>query len=308
MRNTFANELTTLAAEDPRLVVLSGDIGNRLFDDFKRVAPDRFYNCGVAEANMTGVAAGLALTGFRPVTYTITPFAVVRCLEQIRVDVCYHCLPVIIAGTGSGLSYAELGPTHHSLDDVAFMRALPGMTVVSPCDQTEVRLALRAALRQDGPVYLRLGKKGEPDLHKTEPDFILGRAITLREGTDICILSSGPITSVALSSAELLARQGVSVRVESVHTIKPLDTALLQELATCYKVVAVLEEHGLIGGLGSAVSEWLADHQIKTLRLLRFGTPDRFMETVGSQEYARELFGLTPEHLAAVMGEALEKI
>ena len=306
MRNTFARELTALAAVDPRLVVLSGDIGNRLFDDYKRVAPERFYNCGVAEANMTGVAAGLALTGFRPVTYTITPFAVVRCLEQIRVDVCYHGLPVIIAGTGSGLSYAELGPTHHSLDDVAFMRALPGMTVVCPCDQTEVRLALRAALQQDGPVYLRLGKKGEPALHKTEPDFCFGKTITLKDGTDSCILSSGPISGVALSCAELLAERGISVRVESVHTIKPLDSGLLEELSARYKVVAVLEEHGLIGGLGSAVAEWLADHHDERMRLLRFGTPDRFMETIGSQEYARALFGLTAEHLAAALGAALE--
>lgn len=308
MRNTFAHELTALAAVDPRLVVLSGDIGNRLFDDFKQVAPDRFYNCGIAEANMTGVAAGLALTGFRPVTYTITPFAVVRCLEQIRIDVCYHGLPVIIAGTGSGLSYAELGPTHHSLDDVAFMRALPGMTVVCPCDQIEVRLALRAALQQNGPVYLRLGKKGEPDLHKAEPDFCFGRAITLRQGSDICILSSGPISSVALSCADLLAQQGISVRVESVHTIKPLDTCLLQELSVRYPVVAVLEEHGLIGGLGSAVADWMADQRCDAFRLLRFGTPDRFMETVGSQEYARSLFGLTPEHLASTLRTALENV
>ena len=308
MRNTFAHELTALAAEDHRLVVLSGDIGNRLFDDFKRVAPQRFYNCGVAEANMTGVAAGLALTGFRPVTYTITPFAVVRCLEQIRVDVCYHGLPVVIAGTGSGLSYAELGPTHHSLDDVAFMRALPGMTVVCPCDQWEVRLALRAALQQNGPVYLRLGKKGEPALHKTEPDFCFGKAITLKAGTDTCILSSGPITGVALACAEILSEQAISVRVESVHTIKPLDTGLLEEISSSYKVVAVLEEHGLIGGLGSAVSEWLADHYNEKIRLLRFGTPDRFMETIGSQEYARSLFGLTAEHLATALGAALVKL
>jgi len=306
MRNTFAHELTVLAAVDPRLVVLSGDIGNQLFDDFKRVAPDRFYNCGVAEANMTGVAAGLALTGLRPVTYTITPFAVVRCLEQIRLDVCYHGLPVIIAGTGSGLSYAELGPTHHSLDDIAFMRALPGMTVVCPGDQTEVRLALRAALRQNGPVYLRLGKKGEPALHKAEPEFCFGRAITLRQGADACILSNGPITGVALACAGLLAKQGISVRVESVHTVKPLDTGLLQELSGSYPIVAVLEEHGLIGGLGSAVADWLADQQGDTFRLLRFGTPDRFLETVVSQDYARFLFGLTPECITAALRAALE--
>jgi transketolase len=306
MRNTFAHELTALAAEDPRIVVLSGDIGNRLFDKFKKVAPERFFNCGIAEANMTGVAAGLALTGFRPVTYTITPFAVVRCLEQIRIDVCYHHLPVIIAGTGSGLSYAELGPTHHSLDDVAFMRALPGMTVVCPCDQTELRLAMRAALAQDGPVYLRLGKKGEPALHRSEPVFTLGRAITLRPGADTCILTSGPIAGVALACAELLERRGISARVESVHTVKPLDTGLLQELSGSYPVVAVLEEHGLIGGLGSAVSDWMAAQQGGSFRLVHFGTPDRFLERMGSQEYARTQVGLTPEHLAAALSQALE--
>ena len=306
MRNTFAHELTALAAEDPRLVVLSGDIGNRLFDDFKEAAPERFYNCGIAEANMTGVAAGLALTGFRPVTYTITPFAVVRCLEQIRVDVCYHGLPVIIAGTGSGLSYAELGPTHHSLDDVAFMRALPGMTVVCPCDRTEVRLALRAALAQDGPVYLRLGKKGEPHLHRADPEFSLGRAITLRQGTDACILSSGPITGVALSCADLLAQKGISVRVESVHTVKPLDTGLLEGLCGSYPVVAVVEEHSLIGGLGSAVAQWMAAQQGPTFRLLSFAAPDRFLEQVGSQEYARLLIGLTPERMSESLLKALE--
>ena len=161
MRNAFAHEATRLASTDSRVVLLSGDIGNRLFDDFKKKHPDRFYNCGVAEANMIGVAAGLAMSGLRPICYTITPFITYRCLEQIRVDVCYHNVPAIIVGTGSGLSYASLGGTHHSCEEMGMLRLLPNLTVVAPADEHEVRGTLQAALAQSGPVYMRIGKKGE---------------------------------------------------------------------------------------------------------------------------------------------------
>ena len=296
MRNAFAQEVTALAAMDERVVLLSGDIGNRLFDNLKKVAQSRFFNCGVAEANMTGVASGLAKLGFRPITYTITPFATTRCLEQIRNDICYQNLPVIIAGTGSGLSYAELGPTHHSCEDIAILRSLPNISVVCPCDPIEVRCALRAALQHDGPVYLRLGKKGEPDLHQSTPDFKIGRSITMRHGSDVCLLSTGSTMEVALSSADRLAQKNISVRVESVHTVKPLDTVLLTSLAKHYDLIVTIEEHSLIGGLGSAVAEWMAD-QGCTIRLLRFGTADQFLETVGSQNYARSVYGLDCDHV-----------
>jgi transketolase len=292
MRNAFANEITSLAAIDERIVLLSGDIGNRLFDDLKRVAPTRFYNCGVAEANMTGVAAGMAMMGLRPITYTITPFGTTRCLEQIRNDVCYHNLPVIIAGTGSGLSYAELGPTHHSCEDIAILRALPNISVICPCDPIEVRCALRAAMQHEGPIYLRLGKKGEPALHKTTPAFKIGRAINMREGSDICLLSTGSTMVLSLGVADVLALRGISARVESVHTVKPLDDILLEELVCRYRLVVTIEEHSLIGGLGSAVAEWISDKDSRGTRLLRYGTGDRFLETVGSQEYARTFYGL----------------
>jgi transketolase len=297
MRNAFTQELTRIATEDPKIILLSGDIGNKLFDEFKGLAPDRFYNCGVAEANMTGVAAGMALMGFRPITYTITPFAVFRCFEQIRLDVCYHNLPVIIVGTGSGLSYAELGPTHHSCDDIGVLRMLPNMTIVCPCDPLEVRLALRSAVRHDGPVYLRLGKKGEPPIHKTVPDFVLGKSITVREGGDVCILSTGNAMLLALSVAEALNDKKLSARVESFHTVKPLDAELLDKVSRRYPVVVTIEEHSLIGGLGSAVAEWREDHAPLKARLLRFGTADRFLAQVGSQEYARKCFGLTTEQI-----------
>lgn len=296
MRNTFADEITKLAAHDNRIVLLSGDIGNKLFDEFKLVAGDRFYNCGVAEANMTGVAAGLAMMGFRPITYTITPFVTVRCLEQIRVDLCYHNLPAIIVGTGSGLSYASLGPTHHSCDDVGLLRMLPNMKIICPCDPQEVRGAIRAALQSDTPVYIRLGKKGEPHIHQAVPDMKLGKSITIKHGDDICLLSTGNIMPMSLEIAHLLEEESISARVESVHTVKPLDLELLDEVFTRYRYVVTLEEHSLIGGLGSAIAEWLTTKNTNT-KLLRFGTRDEFMPYIGEQEYAREYYDLTPEKI-----------
>ena len=299
MRNAFAAAITELAQIDPRIVLLSGDIGNRLFDKFKDKSPDRFYNCGVAEANMTGVAAGMAMCGLRPLTYTITPFGTTRVLEQIRVDICYHNVPVTIVGTGSGLSYASLGPTHHSCEDVALMRVLSNMTVVCPADSMEVRPALEAILKLDGPAYLRLGKKGEPAVHAKPPKFEIGRVIPMREGNEVCILGMGTMVSVGLKAAELLEKDGVSAKVVSFHTVKPLDDEFLAEAFKKFSVVAVIEEHSRIGGLGSAVGEWLTANRIATGALAEFGTPDIFMHEAGSQEYARERFGLTGPAIAA---------
>ncbi|MBI4125630.1 MAG: transketolase [Deltaproteobacteria bacterium] len=297
MRNAFAQELTALAKEESRLVFLSGDIGNKLFDAFKAECPNRFYNCGVAEQNMMGVAAGLAKSGLRPIVYTITPFVTTRCYEQIRVDVCYHNLPVIIAGVGSGLSYATLGPTHHSLEDIAFLRALPEMTVLCPGDAMEVRACLRAALKHSGPVYLRLGKKGEPVIHKEVPKVTIGRALEIQRGKDICLLSTGNILPLAVDAANSLADSRLSVQVFSFHTVKPLDTGVLEEVLAKYPLVVTLEEHGLLGGFGSAVAEWRADHPESKARLLRFGTRDEFMHSNGDQDFARAYFGLTRENI-----------
>lgn len=305
MRDAFADEITRLGGENPRLVLLSGDIGNRMFDRFKAAHADRFYNCGVAEANMIGVAAGLALGGLRPVAYTIVPFLTTRCLEQIRVDLCYHRQPVVLAGVGGGLCYASLGATHHSCEDIAFLRALPGMTVLCPGDPVEVRLALRAALEHDGPVYLRLGKKGEPTVHREPPRFRIGKGIVLREGRDACILSTGNLLPAAAGAAERLSAAGVSARLVSLHTVKPLDLELLEECFERFKVVATLEEHSVLGGLGGAVAEWLADRGGARARLLRLGTGDAFLHEAGDQEYARGRFGLTEEAVARAVARAV---
>ena len=181
MRAAFADEIEKLASEDRRIVLLSGDIGNRMFGTFKDKFPDSFYNCGVAEANMTGMAAGMALCGLRPVTYTITAFNTARVLEQIRLDVCYQNLPVIIVGVGGGLSYASLNATHHALEDIAFLRVLPNMTVICPGDAWEVRAAIKAAIKINGPVYIRMGKKGEPLVHKSLPNLKIGEGLLVKE-------------------------------------------------------------------------------------------------------------------------------
>lgn len=304
MRNAFADEITRLAQEDERIVLLSGDIGNRLFDRFKENNAERFFNCGVAEANMMGVAAGLAMSGFRPVVYTITPFATTRCFEQIRVDACYHKAPVIIVGTGAGLSYASLGPTHHSCEDMAILRSLPEMTVLCPADAVELRHCLRQSFQLDGPVYMRIGKKGEPVVHQTEPDFQLGRAITLREGTDLCILSAGTIAPVVLEAAGMLSETGLSTRVDSFHAVKPLDTETLEEIFSTFPLVAVVEEHSRIGGFYGAIAEWQGIRQGRSPRLLSFAVDDVFLHEVGSQDVARKRFGLTAENMFEKISQA----
>lgn len=295
MRNAFADEITKISESDKRIVLLSGDIGNRLFDNYKEQNGNRFYNCGVAESNMMGMAAGMALNGLKPVVYTITPFTTTRCFEQIRIDVCYHDAPVTIVGTGAGLSYAPLGPTHHSVDDIGILRILPGMTILCPCDQKELRACLRAAIKHDGPVYMRIGKKNEPVVYDEIPDLTIGKAITIREGDDIALINTGNMMPVVLDMADKLEEAGVSARVESFHTVKPLDTARLEELFDNYKLVAVIEEHSVIGGLASSIAEWIIKLGIDSSKMMGFGTADEFMHELGSQAYARSFFGLTAE-------------
>lgn len=307
MRNEFADELTRLGDIDPRVVMLSGDIGNRLFDVFRARHPSRFFNCGVAEQNMIGVAAGLALSGLRPVAYTIAPFITTRCLEQIRVDICYHEAPVIIVAVGAGLAYAGLGPTHHACEDIAFLRSLPGMIVCCPGDAWEVRAALRTALAQDRPVYLRMGKKGEPLIHSEVPaDFAFGRALSLREGDEICLISTGNILPEVVHAADALAAHGRSVEVLSMHTVKPLDTAALARVFARCRVVAICEEHGAIGGLGAAVIEWMVDSGTRAPPggVVRFNTGDTFFRLSGEQDFARAQLGLTGPQIA----ERIERV
>ncbi len=297
MRNAFADEIVKLAATNPKIVLLSGDIGNRLFEPFKAKFPNRFYNCGVAEANMASMAAGMAMCGLRPVTYTITPFNTTRCLEQIRDDICYHNVPVLIVGTGAGLSYASLGCTHHSCEDISFLKSIPNMTVLGPGDAMELRSLLRLSFDWQGPIYMRIGKTGEPVIHPSPPEIVIGKGYTVQKGEDLCLISTGNMLPLALDVVGILNELGLKSEVISMHTVKPLDNALLTELIHRFSLLVTIEEHSLIGGLGSAIAEWIVDQSIST-PLMRFGTQDRFSHPIGSQQYVRELLGLTPKSIA----------
>ena len=308
MRNAFADELTKLAQKDPRVLLLVGDIGNSLFDRYKEAQAERFFNCGIAEANMISVGAGLALNGFLPICYTITPFITARCLEQIRVDVCYHEAPVIIVGVGAGLSYANNLATHHSCEDVAMLRALPGLSIVCPGDSYEVRAALRAALALNKPLYLRLGKKGEPNVHSRVPEFAIGKAIPMRNGTSVALLSSGTMLPAALEVANRLAEIELDTAVWSFHSIKPLDSTTLRVALSNYRLVVTLEEHSHLGGFGSAVSEWSSDFGPFPARILRLGTSDHFLHEGGEQEHARSLYGLEPQAIVRRIAEAQRRV
>lgn len=291
MRNAFANEMLLLAEENPELVLLSGDIGNRLFNPFKDKYSDKFYNCGAAEQNMTGMAAGLAINGMRPVTYTITSFNTYRCYEQIRVDLCYQNLPVIIVGVGSGLSYSGLNATHHSLEDIAILRALPNLVVTAPADTMELRAILRMAIKHNGPVYIRIGKKNEPVIHSEIPKLSFNESIPMRNGDGkVILLSTGIMLEETLKVADILSKQNIEAEVVSVPVIKPFDTKLLGKLKD-YELVVTIEEHSIIGGLGGLIAEHLAE-LANSPQLLRIGTPDKFLEQTGGQKNAWELAGL----------------
>lgn len=299
MRNAFADEITKIAREREDIVLLSGDIGNRLFDKFKDVAPGRFFNCGVAEANMIGVAAGMAASGLRPVCYTIASFLTYRVIEQIRLDLGYHHQRVIFVGTGSGLSYASLGSTHHSVEDMGMLRLIPGLAVLAPGDEKELRPVLRAALDYPGPVYIRIGKKGEPVVHQTEPKVEIGKALRLREGEEAWILALGNMLPLAIEAAAILKDKGVNCGVASMGSLKPLDTDLLAEVFGSAKVAATLEEHSVLGGLGTAVAEWLSTNSSPTkAKLIAFGTPDEFLHATTHQPSARAWAGLTADKIS----------
>ena len=291
MRDAFATELTNLSKEREDIVLLSGDIGNRMFDEFKKVSPNKFFNCGIAEANMMSMAAGMALSGLKPFVYTITPFTTTRCLEQIRIGVAYHEAPVTIVGTGSGLSYAELGPTHHSLEDIAIIRSIPNIRVLAPSDRNELISQLQDCVKYPRPTYIRIGKKGEPEIfNKDEHKLGIAKANILKEGNDILLLGIGPIITEGLKAANELMEDGVNVSVASLGSVRPLDENFLKMmLRRNFKTWITLEEHGLIGGFGSTILEWLSEREeIRSVRLKRIGVKDEFLHELGNQEYTRK--------------------
>ena len=295
MRNKFADVMYEIGQTDRRIAALVADIspaGSMV--RFREEFPERFVNCGVAEQSMIGIAAGMALRGMRPFCYTIATFALYRPFEMVRVDLCCQNLPVTVVGMGAGVIYSTLGGTHHSMEDVAIASALPNMRVMAPCDPEEMSLATRwCATESRGPVYMRLGKAGEPDLtsHAVEP-FDVDRIRYLRKGSDIAILSYGTTVAMAFRIADRLAADGKSVSVLSCHTIKPLDREGVREVLASHGRVAVVEEHVPHGGLGSRVKE-IAWETGARCQLDCFSLKDAFIHFYGSHDELLNAHGLS---------------
>ncbi len=297
MRTVFIKALLKAAEMDERVWLVVGDLGFGVVEPFTQRFPERFVNVGVAEQNMMGVAAGIALSGKVVFTYSIANFPTLRCLEQVRNDVCYHKADVKIVAVGGGFAYGSLGMSHHATEDLAIMRALPNMTVIAPGDPVEAEAATYAVIDWAGPCYLRLGRAGEPTVHQEPVDFAIGKAITVREGEALTLIATGSMLYEAICVAEYLQKQGLAVRVLSMHTLKPLDVEAVQAAARETRALVTLEEHSRLGGLGGAVAEVLAEFSDRGVRFMRIGLDSTFVSTAGSPGYLRKQFGLSTEDI-----------
>ena len=295
MRTAFIEELCDVAARDERVWLLCGDLGYSVLEVFAQRFPQRYVNVGVAEQNMTAVAAGLAMTGKVVFTYSIGNFPVFRCLEQIRTDVCYHNLNVKVVSVGGGLAYGTQGYTHHAVEDLAVMSALPNMTVIAPGDPIETKAAVSALVAEPGPGYLRLGKAGEPRLHNGRIDFAIGKAITMMNGSDVTLVSTGGMLGSVLEAAAKLRKNGISVRVLSMHTVRPLDREAIRSAIQETQGVITVEEHSW-GGLGTQVAEEIATSGMQT-RFVPVRLPNQPAKCAGSQEYLRTAAGLSVDDI-----------
>jgi transketolase len=305
MRNAFLEQLFELAKRDSRIVFITGDLGFSVVERYQEELPDQFVNAGVAEQNMTGVAVGMAHCGKIVFTYSIANFPTLRCLEHVRNDVCYHDANVTVVSVGGGFAYGALGATHHATEDLGVMRMLPNMIVVAPGDPVETRAATRALVERDGPSYLRLGKAGEPVVHQEPIDFELGRAIRVRDGADVTLISTGGMLHLAVRAADALASDGLRARVLSMHTLKPLDESAVLDAAQETQAIVTIEEHSIVGGLGSAVAELLAETDEVRVRFRRIGVPSRFSPRVGTQEYLLAENGINVDGIRKAVGELL---
>lgn len=298
MRDAVVRALTELAAEDPRVMLVNGDLGFGVLGDFIGRFPDQYVNAGVAEQNMTAVACGMALAGARAYTYSIGNFPTLRCLEQLRNDVCYHDADVTVIAIGGGFSYGQLGMSHFATEDLAILRALPGMTVVAPSDPWSAYALTRQLHARGGPAYLRVDKArtGLPEGMVT-----LGKARQVRDGTDAVVFATGGILSEALAAADRLVTEGLSIRVIDIHTLKPLDAEAILTAASACGHVVTLEEHGVIGGLGGAVAEVCLEGGVALRGFRRMGIGDRFPTIVGDQHFLRAHHGLDAPAVASVL-------
>lgn len=287
MRSAFSDALVAAAVADPKVLLLTGDHGYALFDAFRKARPAQYINCGIAEQNMVGVAAGLAKAGFKPVVYGLAAFVPVRVLEQIKIDVCYENLPVILIGDGAGLVYSHLGTSHQSTEDIACTRAIPALTVLSPADRFEMTATMQLALAANSPVYLRMGKSDRGDVHAGPIQLNVSELIQVRKGSArLAFIATGSMVKTAIE----LAQGDLEAEVWSAPSIKPLDVATLEQIAARVDCIVTLEEHSVLGGLGSCVAEVVA--QKYQVPVCRIGVEDRFSAACGTWDYLLHEHGL----------------
>lgn len=304
-RGAYGKAIVELAEKYPELVVLDADLsGATMTKDFSKTYPDRFFNIGIAEGNMMGIAAGLSTCGLKPFANTFAMFAAGRAWEQVRNSIAYPGLNVKVVGSHGGLSVGEDGATHQCIEDFAIMRAIPGMTVLCPCDGHEMRLAVEALLNYEGPAYMRLGRLAVETVTDSIPgySFELGKASHLRDGSDVTIIAVGMMVQMALKAADILAAEGISARVLDMHTIKPLDEAAVLKAAQETGAIVTSEEANVLGGLSAAVCEYLAG--TCPVPVIRHGVEDEFGRS-GKAQQVLEAYGLTAEGIAAKARQAL---
>jgi transketolase len=303
MRSVFNNTLLELAEKDERIYLILADIGYGEIEPFCTKFPERSFNVGICEQNMAGIAAGIALNGNIVFTYSIANFPTLRCFEQIRNDICYHKANVKIITIGGGVAYGPLGISHQSTEDLSLMRALPNMVVTAPGDLAEAELLTKAFIEWDGPCYMRCGYKGEPRLYDKDPDLEIGKALTTREGTDVTLIAIGEMLPTAVEISDDLKKEGIGIKVLSMHTLKPLDSEAIIKAAEETKKIITLEENNIVGGLGSAVSEVLSETGNFNIKFKRMGFDDIFPSKVGYREYLRKIYGFSKEDIMKVIRE-----
>lgn len=307
MRKACLDMVYELAKEDERIFFIGSDLGAGTLKQFKEDMPDRFFMEGVSEANIIGMAAGLAMEGKIVYVNTIATFLTRRCFEQVVLDLCLHNVNVRLIGNGGGLVYAPLGPTHLAIEDIAIFRAIPNMTIIAPADADEMRRLMPLTVTHPGPLYIRLAKGGEPAVTNSRMTFTIGKAIVMKEGTEALLVTTGVMVQVALEAAGLLAQNGCEVAVLHMPTVKPLDVSTLLKYAAHVPVIVTLEEHSIIGGLGSAVAEVIAEANFGfPKRFKRVGIPDVFPDRYGSQESLLEHYRIKAQAIALTIEQLFE--
>lgn len=301
MRDSYINSIYKVTKVNNNVLCIVGDIGAFLLRNYIKDFPANYYNLGAAEANMVGVAAGLAMSGKIPFIYSITPFITARTYEQIKLDVCYNGANVKLVGVGSGVSYGTMGSTHHTLEDIAIMRVLPNIVIISPSDPVEVEEVVFAAMKHNGPVYIRLTLSSNP-LDYKRGDFEIGKARIVKEGKDAAIIASGDMVSIAKEAAEILKKNNINCYVVNIHTIKPIDEILIKKLSRECKALVSIEEHSIIGGLGSAISSILSQYPGNKANFKIMGFNDVFCKEYSKDKLIIfEEYGLSTKHLVKTM-------